>query len=990
MGAQLARQWQRRRLASARVMRIAGIWLGIVITAGLAVLVGIDRQARLAAAERQSLALASGVDRLLHVQLRNIERALRGVLADSDADAQLPPEAAARRREVSIAGVVDRHEEIARIDFHPAPGADPGLSSPPPSWLARVDGPAGRLVVGPLEADDAGWHLPMAVQGRDGAAVVAMFRAAGFADMISGLDVGREGSVAILEPDGTVIIRLGPSGAHAGRQIALPAELASNGQHTLTIVSVLDQVQRLASFSATSGYPLVVGTGLGLREALRPWWINVACAGLLALLYWVVLTLVVLRLRAEERRRDAMLDEIATQSDWLQQAQLASGTGVWRVDVDAGDARVSDELASLYGLELEPGDDSVPLETLFACIHPEDSPAVRSAFDAMRAGEGPLLAEYRVALPDGRMRWLKVRGDAVPDAGRGALTGTVIDITDRRATQLRVERAETQFRQLFERNPLPSWVYDTESLRMLAVNDAALDAYGYSREAFLGLTITELIPPASPPPDEPLPTAETPQRRERLWTVSTRDGGRVDVRVHARDIELRGRPARLMLAEDVGARLAYERDLAWRATHDATTGMMTLPALAERLDARCATEEGAGFGVACVRLRDIELIAPTLGRDTGERLLQEAAARFADVARRFGLAAYAPAETFVVVTLEPERLQDLVRALGEAVEAPVQLGGGTFPLEAWLGLACGPCEDGGAEQVIAHAALAALRARAEKVPLVVYDRQMSTQAAERLALVQRLRDALERGEFELAYQPIHRLSDLGVVSVEALIRWRRPDGRCVSPLDFIPLAEESGLIVPIGAWVLEEAARAYRRLADAGRGDVSIAVNVSAVQFESGISRDGLRALRAGAGLPVRALHLELTESVLLRNPDAARVLMLQLHEDGVCLSIDDFGTGFSSMAYLRDLPLDHLKIDRGFVRDVASDPRSAAICRTLIGLGHGLGLSVVAEGVEDAAQLDWLRAEGCDLVQGYHLGRPMPLDALLARLAGLESSAAR
>jgi len=187
--------------------------------------------------------------------------------------------------------------------------------------------------------------------------------------------------------------------------------------------------------------------------------------------------------------------------------------------------------------------------------------------------------------------------------------------------------------------------------------------------------------------------------------------------------------------------------------------------------------------------------------------------------------------------------------------------------------------------------------------------------------------------------------------------------------------------VPIGAWVLGESARTHARLAAAGHADVAIAVNVSAVQFEAGMPAETIRRLFERYKLPARALHLELTESVLLRNPEDARSLMGALRDEGLCLSIDDFGTGFSSMAYLRELPLDHLKIDRGFVREVTRDHRSAAICRAMIALGHGLGLSIIAEGVEEAGQLDWLRAHGCDQAQGYHLGRPMAIDALLASM---------
>lgn len=283
--------------------------------------------------------------------------------------------------------------------------------------------------------------------------------------------------------------------------------------------------------------------------------------------------------------------------------------------------------------------------------------------------------------------------------------------------------------------------------------------------------------------------------------------------------------------------------------------------------------------------------------------------------------------------------------------------------------------------MVGHAALATLQAKRDNVPQVTYSAALAEQASERLVLAGRLRHALERGEFSLHFQPIRRLRDGRLVALEALLRWRLADGRFVSPAQFIPLCEESGLIVPIGQWVLEHAAQCHATLAAQGLGHVAIAVNVSTVQLMADTLPDLLRSRSIRHALPRGALHMELTESALLRRPDSATAQMRELRTQGVSIAIDDFGTGFSSMAYLRDLPLDCLKVDRSFVHEVDSDERKASICRAMIALGHGLDLKVVAEGVETAAQLDWLRQHGCDQAQGYHLGRPAPLDEVLRTL---------
>lgn len=972
MGGRATSQTDRDRFMSPRWMRAAGIVLGLVISLGLGLLLAIDRNARLAGADRQSLALATGADRVLHVQLRNIERALRGILTDIDAGADLPASGEAQRRQALLDGVIARHDEIAGIGFEPA-GAPAGDTA----W--RRSAAAGTLAFGPLRRDRDEWLLPMAVTAVDGRALVALFRTSEFERLVGDLDVGRSGAIAILDAEGTVLARFGGLGDHIGER-APGLDLPEPGTRmTRRMTSRLDRVARATSLSATSGYPLIVGVGLGLHEVMAPWRRYAACALALVLLYWGVLTFILRRMRANDRTRTALLAEISTQGEWLQQAQLASGTGVWRLEPGSGDVRVSPEMAALFGFD--PGADTIPLDAFYARMHPDDVERVGREFEAIRAGQGSLVQDYRVVLPDGRIRWLKSLGAAIDSGGEVAITGTVSDVTERRAERARLERADTRFRHLFERNPLPAWVYDTGTLRMLAVNDAAVEAYGYPRGEFLALKVTDLIPPGAPAPGRAI--AETgPERRERTWTVLTRDGRRIEARVHARDIELEDHPARLMLVEDVGARLAFERDLAWRADHEPVTGLLTLPALARQVDAECAAGQAPGIAVACVQLRDLELIAPTLGRQTGDALLREAALRFSHIAADFGYAGHAPAQTFVVVARDADQLPALVEVLQSAVAEPLEAEGGSFTLQASIGLATAPCLGTGAELVIDHAVLAALRALGERVPLLTYDPAMSTRAGERLAMLRRLRDALERGEFELAFQPIRRVPDGQLMSVEALLRWPQPDGRAIPPDQFIPLCEESGLIVPIGTWVLEQAARAWHRLAEAGFTDVAVAVNVSAVQFASSQTRDVLRTIREVHGLPERALHLELTESVLLRNPDAAQALMRELHEDGLCLSVDDFGTGFSSMAYLRDLPIDHLKIDRAFVHGVDTDPRNAAICRAMIALAHGLGLEVIAEGVEHAGQLEWLRAQGCDHVQGWHLGRPVPLDVLLDGLA--------
>jgi EAL domain-containing protein (putative c-di-GMP-specific phosphodiesterase class I) len=262
-----------------------------------------------------------------------------------------------------------------------------------------------------------------------------------------------------------------------------------------------------------------------------------------------------------------------------------------------------------------------------------------------------------------------------------------------------------------------------------------------------------------------------------------------------------------------------------------------------------------------------------------------------------------------------------------------------------------------------------------------FDATMNAEAAEHLNLRNGLRRALERGELFLHYQPQVDLASGAVVGAEALLRWRHPELGLVSPARFIPLAEESGLIVPIGAWVLQEACRQAVAWQRAGLPPLTMAVNMSAVQFRRGDVEQTVAQALADSGLAAQWLELELTESILLQNVESILAMVQRLKRKGVRLSIDDFGTGYSSLSYLKRFDIDKLKIDQSFVRNLASDQEDAAIVRAIIQMAHSLGLRTIAEGVEDEAMISSLCGFGCDEVQGYYLGRPMPAAEMQAYL---------
>lgn len=983
------------------VVRAVAILLGVLITLGLLAAVMLDRRARIDAARRQSTAVATGVDRLMHFEIRNLERALRGMADDVDAYARSPADSG-WDVSGSIRGVLSRQGELQGIALHDAAGKplyDGGIRAPgaPTAFpgamfggatlqdMAR--GAAGGLKVGNLQQSGRGEPVvPLALRTREGNWLVARLRTSELQKMLEGLDVGASGSVSILDLGGVILARHGPGATQTGRTVHLPEGFALGATLQRDIVSELDGVTRFGSYSAASDYPFVVAAGLARRDALAPWRNYAITAASAVLLYWLAMVYLMRRMTAAEAQRLKAQGELLRHADLLTRAQQASRAGVWAMDGGDTQVQASAEAAELFGFPRIAA--SLPVEDFFLRMHDDDRERVRREFQWAGEHGTPFQSEYRIRLPAGGERWINARGALVDDGkGRPQMVGTIVDVSERRAALARLEQAEQQFRELFDLNPLPFWVFDAETLAFLAVNAAAIRTYGYLREEFLAMTILQIRPvdaeQAVRESVDAVVAEESVQGRDasQVWVHETRYGTRLHVRIHSSSIRFDGRPARLVLAEDVSERVAYESDLAWRASHDEGTGLLKLRPLLERLDAAPAVEGSAGYAVAYVQLRDLELLSPTLGQRTGEAIVREVARRLAEVGGAYGHIGYVPEGVFVVASLDGRRARAMVASLMAAIAEPVDSDSGSHRVEAWIGIAHKSHDAEPAEHVVGHATLAALQARAENAPLMRYEADMAEQASGRLTTIANLRRALSANEFDLHFQPILRLSDGAIVSVEALLRWRDAFGHFIPPSQFIPLSEESGLIVPIGEWVLTAAARAHVVMADAGFGDIPIAVNVSAVQLLGGSFPQTLRHVRLTHGLAREALQVELTESAMMRRPDEVRATIEELQREGVCIAIDDFGTGFSSMVYLRDLAVDFLKLDRGFVQDVHRDARNAAICKATISLAHGLGLKVIAEGVEDAAQLEWLRDSGCDQAQGFHIARPATLDALIQRL---------
>ncbi|MEN5040885.1 EAL domain-containing protein [Stenotrophomonas sp. TWI1149] len=964
-----------------------GVCLGVLLAAGLVAMLVNDAQRRQEAAQRQSSALATGAQRLLRLELRNLERAMQGISRDGALLFQRVPAQAPDLLDAGIAGTLQRHAElhsIVVVDQYGRALTSGSGDLQLPLWA--VDDNRGRgsqLFLGPPQAlDSAHWILPLALPMGGDRWLLARLRTSELQSVIGGMDTGEAGVISITDPQGYVLARSPDPVGVVGRRFGL-ARREMLGRDALTPLGVetsaVDGVERISSLSTLAQYPLAVYAGLGRRDVLAAWWPYVQASVGVYLLYWALFGAVYVSLRRATRDQDSLSEELRTGHAELRMAHQVGKVCTWYVDEDACLLRWSPLAREIFGIDIE----SLPLADFFARVHHDDTARMQQAFDAAFAGSGVLDEMFRLVLPGGAIRWVSARGQRVAVVDRERrMIGALTDVSERVDALARVQQAERQFRLLFDRNPAPFWVFDPDTLRFLEVNEAAVRQYGYSRDEFLSMSILDIRPREG---WEEIRGAIAQARIGDVQDAQVRlhqrkDGSVFEVRAHLARLDFDGRQACLVLAEDVSERLAYERDLAYHATHNPATGLLNTRALAAQLD-----EEGGAYTIAYVQFRGLQLVSDTLGREVGDVVLQAMAKRLGGLGVRYGLLAFQPAEDFIFAIRDDHQRQTALDTLVQTVSEPVRGQDWLHQFEPRIGVAVKFDGDAStAEQVIGMAAQAAHAARDEGNVIAWYDTTVSSRFAERLRLAGRIHSAIDT-EFELYYQPICHAGDSSPAALEALLRWPQADGSFIPPGEFIQLCEDTGLILALGRWVIRAAAQAQRQLVDAG-WDLPIAVNVSAVQFfNSDLVAEFTRASQE-FGLARGALQVELTESSLMRKPGQAKQTMQRLHEQGICISLDDFGTGYSNMSYLQHLPLDILKIDRSFVADVETNPRNASICRALLSLGHSMGLTIIAEGVETPGQHQWLAAHGCDQVQGYLLGRPMPLAKVIAQLDAVEA----
>lgn len=441
------------------------------------------------------------------------------------------------------------------------------------------------------------------------------------------------------------------------------------------------------------------------------------------------------------------------------------------------------------------------------------------------------------------------------------------------------------------------------------------------------------------------------------------------------------------LSRRLSAALECAMSRAHVAHYDNLTGLPNRSLLYDRLAhaIKQAGRYGHQLAVLFIDLDRFKFVNDTMGHEAGDVLLKTVAGRIRDCLRVSDTVARLGGDEFIAIIANLEDGMAAARIASKLIEnlsAPVEIGGHVVSVSPSIGIALFPSDAESGDELIRLADVAMYQAKQTGGSAYQFYRpDLNSDALRRIGLGVALQRAIRNGELELHYQPQLDVVAGNIVGLEALVRWRHPDRGLIPPDQFIPLAEELGLMVPMGDWILQDACEQLRSWFDQGLPRVRVAINLSAHQFNRESLQEHVLKWIEQAGLQAADVELELTESSVMRDPDATAKVLHSLNEAGVGLAIDDFGTGYSSLAYLKRFPLDVLKIDRSFVRDVTTDENDAAIVKTIIGLARHFNLRVVGEGVESVEHLDFLKANGCRYVQGFHIARPVPADQVPALL---------
>jgi diguanylate cyclase (GGDEF)-like protein/PAS domain S-box-containing protein len=823
------------------------------------------------------------------------------------------------------------------------------------------------------------------LNGPDGVFLGVMTRRvdpAYFEDFFASIALGKGASISMIHRDGTMLARYPHNPATIGQNFKkaplLSKILAEGGRQTLRLQSPVDNQDRIGSAAELSRFPIVVVATTTISAALADWRAQTRFLIGAAVLAALVIAFILFQIsRQMARQNQESQNRLESEKHRLDTALNNMTQGLVLYDASARIVICNQRYLDMYQLSTDVVKPGCHFYDLIE--HRKDTGSFDGDVDAFCSNIIRNVAQGKVTHTlmesgDGRSA-LIVNKPLV----KGGWVATIEDITERRNLERERDRNYAFLRQIIDHIPTQITVKDVRDRRYLLANRVAETQLGLPHETIVGKTAFDLFPKSTADAitaddDRSLQSADGLFLDEHPWE-SRALGKRFNT---SRRIGIRDQTGKaqylINVVEDVTERRRADEQIAHLAHYDALTDLPNRVLFREQIERELQrTSRGDRFALLYIDIDEFKGINDSLGHHVGDELLKAVAARIKNCIRETDLIARLGGDEFAVIqtaVVDTADVVEFVTRIHEAIRQPYQCLGHQLSTDASIGIALAPQDGTDLDQLVKNADLAMYGAKAGgRRTHRFFEPAMDASAKARLTMEQDLRQALVGGGFEIHYQPFLNLQSDEVIGCEALLRWRHPERGMVSPAEFIPVAEDTGLIVELGEWVLRTACAE----AATWPGHIRVAVNVSPVQLKSQTLALKIMGALAASGLPASRLELEITEAVLIHDDEAALAILHQLRAIGVRIALDDFGTGYSSLSYLKRFPFDKIKIDRCFVSDIAEIDGSSAIVQAVVNIAAARSMTTTAEGVETQQQKELLRTLGCTEMQGYLFSAAKP-----------------
>lgn len=713
-------------------------------------------------------------------------------------------------------------------------------------------------------------------------------------------------------------------------------------------------------------------------------------AQVLIVTFMIVFTVVLMAIGILLTRRIVLkdmrlLDAIRISEERWKFALDGARDGVWDWDVNSQEVTYSSQWKEMLGYK----DESlvVSVNEWEKLVHPEDLAEVKEALKAYVFGNTDRYAiEYRILCKGGDYKWVLSRGMIVGSGANGEaerVVGTHTDINEIKKIEAALRESDSNQRALLE--AMVDGVFVAQDYRFIFSNPVLPKMLGYSYDEFVGLPFEEVVAPAYLDIWNQrfllrVGTGEEPVKYYQAEFLMKGGQQSIWMDLHASRVEFRGKRSVLGIVRDISKQKQAE-DLIWQqANFDALTNLPNRRMFRDRLEQEIIKLERTGLSLAVMflDLDHFKEVNDTMGHDKGDDLLKAVALRLKGCVRETDTVARLGGDEFVILLSEMDDLSNSERIADNILAQlirPFELGAEPIYISASIGITLYPSDAIDFDNLLKNADQAMYVAKAEgRNRYSYFTPSMQAAAQSRMRLANELRHAVERDEFKLVYQPIVEIKTGKIHKAEALIRWHHPHLGLINPNQFIPIAEDTGMIYALGEWVFYEAIQQVKKWRDTLHPDFQISINKSPVQFKNP-SLTWIKNLE-NIGLPGGSIVVEITESSLLDATDIVADKLLKFRDAGIQVAIDDFGTGYSSLSYLKKYDIDYIKIDQSFVKNMTANSSDMGLCEAIILMAHKLGMQVIAEGVETQEQYDLLAAADCDYVQGYLLSKPIQPEA--------------